>query len=103
MHSRSLPGKPDFAFPDERLAVFVDGCYWHGCPKCYKPPSSNSGYWSQKLQRNKDRDRIVSAKLRREGWRIMRIWEHEVKKSPQRVIAKIHKKLTELQAVGRNR
>src|ERR1019366_10470136 len=55
-----LSGKPDFVFDDARLAVFVDGCYWHGCPKCYRPPASNKGFWSLKFKRNKARDRKVS-------------------------------------------
>ena len=96
LHSRDLPGKPDFVFNECRLAVFVDGCYWHGCPKCYRPPQSNTGYWSEKYKRNKNRDRRVSAKLRRSGWKVLRIWEHEVKSSPQKVVRKIRASLDKL-------
>ena len=93
LHSADLPGKPDFVFRDRRLAVFVDGCYWHGCPKCYRAPESNTSYWSEKLRRNKARDRKVNRLLRRDGWTVVRFWEHDVKKSPAEVVARI-KELT---------
>lgn len=96
LHSDNLPGRPDFVFAGSRLAVFVDGCYWHGCPKCYRPPESNTSYWSEKYKRNKARDRKISAKLRREGWKVLRIWEHEVKKTPQRAVEKIQTHLAAL-------
>lgn len=89
LHSADLPGRPDFVFRDRRLAVFVDGCYWHGCPKCYRPPESNASYWSEKLRRNKARDRKVNRLLRQDGWTVVRFWEHDVKKSPAKVIARI--------------
>jgi len=73
-----LPGKPDLVFEAAKLVVFLDGCYWHGCPKCYRPPTSNTSYWYEKFQRNKARDRRVGRLLRREGWRVVRIWEHEI-------------------------
>ncbi len=80
---RHLPllGKPDFAFPRQRLALFVDGCFWHGCPRCYRRPDSRTRYWDAKLARNKQRDRKVTRALRRDGWRVVRIWEHELKDS----------------------
>jgi DNA mismatch endonuclease Vsr len=84
-----IEGKPDFSFERERLAVFLDGCHWHGCPRCYRPPASNAVYWSEKLARNRRRDKLVSAKLRRAGWQVLRIWEHEVRASPVDVISKI--------------
>lgn len=84
-----LPGKPDFVFEDARLVVFLDGCYWHGCPKCYRAPTSNTGYWSQKFARNKARDRKVGRLLREDGWRVVRFWEHEIESSPARVVEKI--------------
>jgi len=84
-----LPGKPDFVFEDARLVVFLDGCYWHGCPRCYRAPTSNMGYWSQKFARNKARDRKVGRLLREDGWRVVRIWEHEIESSPAKVVEKI--------------
>jgi len=71
-------GKPDFAFRKIRLALFVDGCFWHGCPRCYRRPKSNRKFWDAKIARNRERDRRVNRELRRIGWRVMRIWEHEL-------------------------
>jgi len=83
-----LPGKPDFVFPDASLAVFVDGCFWHGCPKCYHRPSTNRKYWDAKVERNKARDKRLRAKLRRSGWSVIRIWEHELLE-PGKVLSRI--------------
>jgi DNA mismatch endonuclease, patch repair protein len=78
LNPADIAGKPDFAFREQRLLVFVDGCYWHGCPQCYRRPSSNRAYWDAKVARNRARDVKTSARLRREGWRIVRIWEHQL-------------------------
>ena len=75
----SLQGKPDLVFIRERLAVFIDGCFWHKCPKCYIEPKSNRDYWIPKIQRNVDRDKSNTRLLKRKGWSVLRIWEHEVK------------------------
>ena len=72
-----LTGKPDFAFPSQRLAVFVDGCFWHGCVKHCRMPVTNRKYWEQKIARNVQHDREVNRELRRNGWRVIRVWEHE--------------------------
>lgn len=75
----SVPGKrvkPDIIFTRQRLAVFIDGCYWHSCPEHGRMPSDPSGYWKAKLQRNVDRDQAVDQALRAAGWRVLRIWEH---------------------------
>jgi DNA mismatch endonuclease (patch repair protein) len=74
-----LLGKPDFVFPHARLAVFVDGCFWHGCPRCYRRPSSNRGYWDAKFKRNRARDRQVTRELRKRGWSVIRIWQHALR------------------------
>ena len=79
MHLTSLPGKPDFAFPRQKVAVFVDGCFWHGCPECYVRPKSSQTYWDEKLSRNKSRDVKVNAELKSMGWASIRIWEHALK------------------------
>ena len=71
-------GKPDFVFPTLRLAIFVDGCFWHGCPKHATQPKNNAAFWRKKFTANKDRDRLVNHTLRRAGWRVLRIWEHEL-------------------------
>ena len=73
-----LPGAPDFAFRRERLAIFTDGCFWHGCPRCRKTPSSNRAYWDAKIARNRRRDKATTAALRRQGWTVLRLWEHDL-------------------------
>jgi DNA mismatch endonuclease (patch repair protein) len=83
-------GKPDFVFPRIRVAVFVDGCFWHNCPKHSNIPANNRAFWVKKLTGNAVRDKIVSRTLRREDWRVLRIWEHELRK-PARVLARIEK------------
>jgi len=87
-----LPGKPDFAFRQQRLAVFVDGCFWHGCAKHCRMPSSNQSYWRPKVARNKTRDQLVTAKLRKCGWRVLRILQHELR-HPDRVLFRLRKAL----------
>jgi DNA mismatch endonuclease (patch repair protein) len=71
-------GKSDFVFPKLRVAVFVDGCFWHGCPRHATKPRNNAAFWRRKLAANKARDRLVTRTLRRAGWRVLRIWEHEL-------------------------
>jgi len=71
-----LPGRPDFAFPKAKVAVFTDGCFWHGCPRCYRRPKGNRAFWDAKLARNRARDRAVARELRKRGWRVLRLWEH---------------------------
>jgi DNA mismatch endonuclease (patch repair protein) len=68
-------GNPDFAWPKIQLAVFVDGCFWHGCPFCRRPPKSNVAFWSNKVCRNSARDRKVSRTLRVQGWSVIRVRE----------------------------
>lgn len=75
-----LPGTPDFAFPRERVAVMVHGCFWHGCKKHYRRPSENSDYWSVKISRNMRRDRRVLRELRSLGWSVMTFWEHDLRR-----------------------
>ena len=91
---RSYPlfGKPDFVFPKLRLAVFVDGCFWHGCPVHGTLPRSNQAFWRTKLERNATRDRLVTRTLRARGWRVLRIWHHALKRQNQaRCVGRIHK------------
>ena len=80
---RGIYGNPDFVFPAERLAVFVDGCFWHGCPIHGSIPKTNRTFWRHKLSRNKARDQQVNAMLRKMGWRIVRLWQHDLHSSPK--------------------
>ena len=75
-----LIGKPDFYFPAYRLAIFVDGCFWHGCTKCGHVPKTRTEFWLGKLRRNRQRDRGVVRQLRSQGIRVVRVWEHRLKK-----------------------
>lgn len=86
-----LPGSPDFAFPEERVAVFTDGCYWHGCPEHFQEPENNADFWARKIQENRDRDRRVTEELEEAGWQVIRIWEHELAESPSAAVARVSK------------
>ena len=89
-----LFGHPDFFFPKERLAVFVDGCFWHGCPLHGTRPQTNRAFWRRKLARNAARDRLVKQELRASKWRVLRIWQHELsRKSEVRCVARIRRAL----------
>lgn len=83
-------GRPDFAWPIRKVAVFVDGCFWHGCPKHGTQPKGNRSFWKNKFTRNKARDRLVTSTLRAQGWRVLRIWEHElVRKNEVRLLKRL--------------
>ena len=71
-------GKPDFVFPTKKLAVFVDGCFWHGCSRHGVKPKQNAKFWRRKIATNKARDRLVNRTLRARSWRVLRVWEHEL-------------------------
>lgn len=92
---QALPGKPDFVFRSQRLAIFVDGCFWHGCPRCYRAPDDNGPYWKAKVDRNRERDRSTSRALRADGWTVLRIWEHSLKSQRGRghILQKVKKAL----------
>src|ERR1051326_2332711 len=81
----------DIAFPGRRLAVFVDGCFWHGCPVHATWPKRNAACWREKIETNRRRDRGTSAKLRAGGWRVVRIWQHE---APERAVRRIAARLS---------
>lgn len=87
-------GKPDFVFRQMRIALFVDGCFWHGCPRCYRRPKTNQKFWDAKFARNRERDSKVSRELRRLGWRVVRIWEHDLAKRNEVCVRKIQAKLS---------
>ena len=93
LHSKGVPGNPDVVFPLARLALFVDGCFWHGCPDCYRAPKAHAEYWSKKVQRNMARDLKVTVQCEAAGWRVARIWEHEMKREPLRVVGRVMRAL----------
>ena len=73
-----IAGKPDFAWPGLKVALFVDGCFWHGCPTCNRPSKSNVSFWEKKVSDNQRRDKRVTRWLRRHGWSVLRVWECRV-------------------------
>ena len=92
-----LTGKPDFVFPKYKLAIFVDGCFWHGC-KCDKGrlPKTNRSFWENKIGKNKLRDKEVSKALRGKGYRVVRIRECQLKKNPIRQLSRISSAMNEI-------
>lgn len=74
---KELPGSPDIVFPRARIAVFVDGCYWHGCPVHKRAPVNNRDWWVAKIARNQERDLRNRQDLESEGWWVLRYWEHD--------------------------
>lgn len=93
LHKKELPGNPDFFFAEKKIAIFVDGCYWHGCPKCGHIPKTRTAFWEAKIRRNQERDKMKRLELKKSGIRSLRIWEHELrdKKNLDKVIEKIDK------------
>jgi DNA mismatch endonuclease (patch repair protein) len=86
LNPKGLPGKPDFLFPAARVVVFLDGCYWHGCPRCGHVGQVNRRYWSQKIQGNRDRDARNILRLEADGYLVLRFWEHELASTPRRCV-----------------
>ena len=93
LNVRRLTGTPDFYFTNERLAIFVDGCFWHGCETCGHIPSKNRPFWQAKIDRNRERDRRNTAMLRNQGVSVLRFWEHEVAASPRECVTRTQKRL----------
>ena len=76
---KNIIGKPDFVNKKEKIAIFIDGCFWHKCSEHYKEPSSNKKFWKEKINKNIERDRKITKKLKKDGWKVIRIWEHNLK------------------------
>lgn len=92
-HYDRVEGRPDFAFPKQKVAVFIDGCFWHGCKKHATTPKTNIQFWEEKIVRNKERDKKVNRELRKSGWKVVRIWEHEMKKGQLKILRKLNNNL----------
>ena len=89
--SAKIPGRPDVSCGRAHVAVFVDGCFWHRCPQCYREPKSNADYWRDKIERNVARDRATDEKLLESGWTVIRLWEHEVQHDLGECVARVAK------------
>jgi DNA mismatch endonuclease (patch repair protein) len=80
-HPDTITGKPDFYFPRRKLVLFVDGCFWHACPRCGRLPKSNVAFWRKKIDSNRKRDAKTRKLLRARGYHVFRLWEHELRTS----------------------
>lgn len=89
LHPPGIVGNPDLLMKRKRIAVFIDGCFWHGCPRCGHIPRTNRAYWTAKIARNKRRDRAVSKTLTALGFRVVRIRECQLRANPKRCFTKI--------------
>jgi len=89
VNAADVLGKPDFVFDSAKIAVFVDGCFWHGCHHCRNIPASNREFWTEKINATKKRDRKVTRTLKKSGWRVIRFWEHELKREPKNCVVTI--------------
>ena len=89
IHNKDLPGKPDIVFKKKKIAIFIDGCFWHKCPLDFQEPKTNTEYWMKKIQANVDRDKKVNEQLRNDGWVVVRIWEHSMRKEPEKTVKRI--------------
>lgn len=92
-NSKTILGKPDIVFKKQRILVFIDSCFWHGCPKHLRMPSSNKKYWQVKIERNIGRDKEITRKLKHAGWRVIRVWEHAIVANTERSAQRITKAL----------
>ena len=94
-HDKTLPGKPDIVIREGKTAVFVDSDFWHGNPKRFIKPKTNTDYWKRKIADNRRRDRRVSRLLKKDGWNVVRIWEYEIKHNMESCIRRIIRKSKE--------
>jgi len=85
----NIVGKPDIVFTKQKVAIFCDGCYWHGCPFCKKIPESNKDFWLRKFETNKKRSEKVDRKLQEQGWKVLHFWGHQIKKDLDNVVLEI--------------
>jgi DNA mismatch endonuclease, patch repair protein len=85
LHPPDVFGCPDIYFPYLRIAIFLDGCFWHACKKCFKMPAQNRPFWEEKFHKNLRRDRLVNRTLKKDGIKVVRLWEHDIEKNTSRV------------------
>ena len=93
LHPKGLSGRPDFFFPGAKLAVFADGCFWHGCRKCGHVPSKHTDFWRTKIERNRARDKEKTALLQARGFAVLRFWEHDLRDDLAGCVAAVRDKL----------
>lgn len=93
MQANQLKGNPDFYFPENKVAVFLNGCFWHGCSRCGHVPGKNRAFWKAKIERNQQRDRDADQHLHKNGIFAIRFWEHELVECPAECIARLRTEL----------
>ena len=93
LRPKGIPGNPDFFFPGSKTAVFVDGCFWHGCSQCGHIPKTNRRFWIAKIKVNRDRDRKTTRALRASQFTVLRFWEHQVTADLDRCVQAIRRTL----------
>jgi len=89
-----LPGRPDIVFVSKKIAIFVDGCFWHGCPEHGVRPKTNSSFWNSKIQGTISRDKKNQQQLKNEGWMVLRFWEHEIERDLDKVLRRLERTLS---------
>ena len=91
LHSKSLPGRPDISFNKNKIAVFINGCFWHRCPYCdLAIPKSNRSFWKNKFIKNIKRDKVKKSELQKLGWKVLTIWECKIKNGTRTQINRIN-------------
>ncbi len=96
LHWKKAPGRPDIAYPGRRIAIFVNGCFWHRCPHCQpSSPKSHTGYWQRKFDLNRERDARKAEQLEAAGWRVATIWECELRDDPSGVVERLSRFLVD--------
>jgi len=90
-NNASLFAKPDISNKRKKIVIFIDSCFWHGCGEHLRIPKSNVSYWIHKIEKNKKRDHVVNLFYRKKGWKVLRIWEHQLKHHPEKTINTILK------------
>lgn len=92
-HKKELPGKPDIIFSKEKIAVFIDGDFWHGWGWKELKPKLKNDYWREKIKKNMERDNKTNKELRKNGWDVLRIWEHELRNNPEECVLRVKEAL----------
>ncbi|MBI4085042.1 MAG: very short patch repair endonuclease [Candidatus Liptonbacteria bacterium] len=87
----NLPGKPDIVFVKKHVVVFTDGCFWHKCPICFTKPKTSIKFWAKKIQGNLKRDKKVNRELKKKGWLVIRLWEHDLERNSNQILSKLVK------------
>ena len=96
---KDLPGKPDIAIKKLKVVIFIDSCFWHGCPEHGRIPKSNITFWSTKIAHNMERDRQITDEYKAQGWQVIRVWEHDVVKHFSETIEKLIQKIRCIQSL----